>query len=1158
MPKTVGFLAALTAKASITRSSAVHFPSSSEFFGRSRSRLTHLHRCIAATALTIGLLAGVDVAFAQLPGANSSAGQTQMPQGDSSTQAPNTQAVAASGLMPVYGIDVRVDKNWIDSRFPTQSSSFPNAGVNSSLQGTWDSLKAGGYNIVRVFVDTHDAQAANRIANLCAWAKANNVKVVVVLAGATDAGYANNAAGIVTALVNALKNAQAADAYLEIAAYQLDDEINHPGVHGQVPANITQQVMRAAQAIRSAERQSLEGSGMEPTPLIASVSFDYELIQAKAIAGVPFNDAAYQRAYASLTQFLQPLAQSPDIDLLSVSWFPGTVSSGTVENPPTLVRSLSTAFPGKQIVFVTGFSTAFHSAEEQKNYYTLSFANLGDLRASSAGESPFVGVIFREALNGKTPRDSRGLAEQMKKWDWAAKADELNAMWNGKRRSDDMRWWWENVQNNMGLATLQPISGGNAQVAPLPAQQAMSQIATAVTETSAAAGPYSTYPGPDPSTGATTSNAYPNANPAAGGQPSVSGQGGFKEGLQARMMALLEAAIQRVSSGNGQSAAAGQYPNTYPNGASTGQYPQTGQYPDPNQQYPGQNPANQYPTGGQPAGQYPQTGQYPDPNQQYPSSQNQFPTGSQSSGQYPSTNAPAGSNSAGQIGQPYGSPAGSIVISQQDITVQPSNAQVGRPVNISAKLTNRGQYDSSGLLLFATDASNTVLAQTDSVNVARGASTALALQFSPVDPQPTLALVLHVSDAMGNEITNAPLPPISVAPMAGGSNADTGDPSAYGVPSPPDASGGSGSSGPWKLRGTIGMARVAMVPLQRFLIAGDPQPVMANMSNPFAIPMRNVQVRLLIDGVAVQSQTIGMLLPHQTRSVRFPNVVVKKPGTHEVRISVQSQRGNAPPQVADLTSRVTFFSSKAPLPMTHSGTEAHGFPGSGKTIAREPPHIRSITAPPNVTAHTMAVKPVTSGASSSTGTMSQPGTSVRPTLNARNIAGGTGPQTPPHAPPTTQTTTSAHNGSPQVGGSPGSGPSGYRAMVGARPFVTVNPSEISYSPIAPAPGQPVLFSVTVRNAAEAAAPRVLLMLKLYADGRLVAMTQQPMQFSMQPRGGFRATWQAGMPLGRQVQLVAALAADGDVNPNGKQASISLRTAPTPPRVLTNPGIKIKR
>jgi len=407
---------------------------------------------------------------------------------------PSNQAISQTGLLPVYGVDLRVDPNWVDgAQFPSQSSVFPNSGTSAVFQPIWNALQAGGYNVLRMPLDVRDTNgSANRAANLSVWAKSNNVRLIFTMIAANPgqpipANFPNKASDFVKALIGLLRanNGQYLANYSQIMAFQLETEVNHAGRHGGMKeAEALQLVLGAAHAFRGAEVSALDGSGLSATPLMASTSFDFDLVLQGAIAGGTMTDAAYNQAYQALKQDLSALAGSGDLDLIAVDWFAGSLGGGGVEKTPDLVKSLLADVPGKQLLLGTGFSTAFHSADEQARFLTTAFINLSQFRADSGPGCLFAGTIFREALNGKTPNPNPArstLPGEVDKWDWNAKAAELAAMWTQGKRSDDMSWWQTKVENNMGLVTLQTDGSGNVLAAnPSTAQQAMVQLASTV------------------------------------------------------------------------------------------------------------------------------------------------------------------------------------------------------------------------------------------------------------------------------------------------------------------------------------------------------------------------------------------------------------------------------------------------------------------------------------------------------------------------------------------------------------------------------------------------------------------------------------------------------------------------------------------------------
>src|SRR5215472_1830188 len=201
------------------------------------------------------------------------------------------QAVSATGSLPVYGIDLRIDKSW-DTPPPGSPGDFARPGESPVLQRIWSSLKPRGFNTLRVDVFADDSASVNRIANLCSWAKNNDVKLVLVLRVALNNSGADNSVkfgALVQSLISQLQQSAHPESYFQIAAYQLGDELNFPRRGLVTPAALQQLILQGAASVRAAERELLSGTGRPATPLMVSVSFDYELIQVRAIAGAPLN-----------------------------------------------------------------------------------------------------------------------------------------------------------------------------------------------------------------------------------------------------------------------------------------------------------------------------------------------------------------------------------------------------------------------------------------------------------------------------------------------------------------------------------------------------------------------------------------------------------------------------------------------------------------------------------------------------------------------------------------------------------------------------------------------------------------------------------------------------------------------------------------------------
>src|SRR5438132_13578 len=92
--------------------------------------------------------------------------------------------------------------------------------------------------------------------------------------------------------------------------------------------------------LHASEQTALAGTSLQATPVLASASFDYELIRFGAIVNVPLTDESYQQAYESLRSYLSTILGSAAIDVVSLEWFPGSVSANAVDRFPDLVAKL--------------------------------------------------------------------------------------------------------------------------------------------------------------------------------------------------------------------------------------------------------------------------------------------------------------------------------------------------------------------------------------------------------------------------------------------------------------------------------------------------------------------------------------------------------------------------------------------------------------------------------------------------------------------------------------------------------------------------------------------------------------------------------------------------------------------------------------------------
>ena len=361
--------------------------------------------------------------------------------------------VSATGLLPVFGVAVDLDA----------AGGKPEHAM-ASLQKLWDQyLKAAGFNVIQIPVDVRDLgdRGAGRLAKLCVWAKSKNVRLAPILIGAPlgqpiPEDYADKVGAFAAKTIELVGKEGDPQAYAQIMLYQIERSLNHPGSHGPMdPAKAAAMIGKVIEKLRAAEQTGLAGSSLQATPVLASASFDCELIRFGAIAHVPITDEAYTQAYASLHGYLGAVLGADPVDVIEVEWFPGSYSSEGVERMPDLVSKLQADFPGKLIIVGTGYSTAAGAEADQSRYYTQAFNNLSDLRTNQGVESSLAGILWRTALDrpgGEPPPPSPRIQEAMSSWNWSDRAAEVTRMWNEPGAdSKEMTWWLGHVDSHFGL-----------------------------------------------------------------------------------------------------------------------------------------------------------------------------------------------------------------------------------------------------------------------------------------------------------------------------------------------------------------------------------------------------------------------------------------------------------------------------------------------------------------------------------------------------------------------------------------------------------------------------------------------------------------------------------------------------------------------------------
>jgi hypothetical protein len=1005
-------------------------------------------------------------------------------------------------------MDVHLDPSWVDAKqFASQSTDLANSGLGPELQQLWTALQPGGYNVVRFALNISDTgAAANRAANVCLWAKSNNVKLILVLNTSDDekpidGAYPDKVSSFIKALTTLLlaSNGQYSAAYEQIMAYQLDDELNHPGRHGGMSGETARQVaLKAAHELRTAEKEALAAVGIEPTPLLASASFDFQLIKAGAIMGNSLSDEMYSQAYKALADFLAPLAASPDIDVLSIDWFPGSLSSGGAEKFPVLLRSLVSDLGGKQLIVTTGFSTAFRTAEDQKSFYALAFTTASDYRASVGLDCPFLGIVFHQAFPGKEPNPDPprpGLPSEMAKWDWSAKANELTRMWTEKKKSPEITWWLKKTESNMGVVSWQADSTASPSIVPAPAQQTMREIASDVSNANAA--------------GAGSNNSYDATAGAAGagaetpGQPSGNTSSGAGSGLttslaakaQQGLLGLLDVVFQRLGneiSGGcvsfGYSNSMGSYSSSSANGTGL---------PTAAPCNNGTGFGNSYP-----GGQYPVPP--PSPGDQQNATQ-------------------------GTPAQPF------IQLADQDITVAPANPTVGMPAKFTVNLRNKGKADAFQVQVSSVIEGASIFAEP--VDIRAGETRSATLNWIPPDAK-SYQVTFAVADASGNQQASLAREITAQRCLICGSQNNPQSNSTGGgidrdlntvVNTPPGSVRFAGSH--W---GNFGQE----------LVAGQSMPFTITLFNPYVVNFSNVSAALLLDGKPVQTQLLSRLFPGQNRSLLFSAITIPQAGKHEVKIMLKSQRPGTQPQPGTVISQITVLDASKPA-AGHGVRSIVGPANVALPATAQPRLVRSIL-PPAFRVGRLSM-PSQSGSSPR---LSMPVTPNRASGAFQNS------QTDQHTPTLTgQNGPAPAPSDPNSRQSPGEDPRRIGlpmpAPAAMHPDLSVSAQEIGCQSFVAPSGQLVRCTALVRNLGNGIAHGATLTFKLFANGNLVASSPL-IGFDLQPAGAsFQQSWQTSIKPARTLQVQVLAEVNDDSNPTNNHAMITI-VPPRAPRIALPP------
>lgn len=943
----------------------------------------------------------------------------------------NSQAVSQTGVFPVFAVNMNFQTSLVDGTVAPSTSA--NNGVDSTLQHTWDMLKGSGFNTIAFPVDLKDPQAAARVANMCIWAKTNNVSLIPVLA---NAWTGNLAAAFPTAIVSFLRggDGQQFPAYAQIAFFQLQNPINVPFHETKTSLTETQkQLLAAVDTLRTSELQALAGTGLQATPILVNASFDYELIQQGAIVGVPLDASQEQRAVAAFKKSLLPFAGNGNVNAVRVEWFPRSISSGDEGHFVSLLREVEASVADKKVLLDTGFSTAFNSADQQSQFMTVALTNLAGLRAEEGANGGFIGITVSQAFDNSNQQAGTSPGNfDPSQWNWNEKAKQLAQMWSQGSKSAELTWWLEKVRAGRtllttqagadpiaspGLQAIQQFSATVAQVSQNMTQAAANSgttpaaVPAAGSDTTASpAGPAAPAPASTPAPADTSANATP--APAASGQTQTpSSPSAFQQTFQSLVQQvttqLTTSLITKLNNKlNNPSSSQPSYPTQ--NSASYVQNPSL----------PGSAPVATPP----PA--YPAQAATPDAQSSSTTSSSAAAPAVPVDTSAPAT--PPASQSSG--------PA--ISLSPQDVTVDSTNAVAGQPVHITAQLHNASASQAaSGLSLQLVDSSNPssgTQASQGGVSVPPSGVTPVQLTWTPGQTS-TTALSLQVMDSNGTQLASATVP----LTVGSGANANTGSTTGGGQsgsgsgaqtannqPGQTPASGNTGtgtgtnattqtsSSNPASPgQATISTTQtVPVTVIQPKIVyfgtpaaAGIGPSLSLQVTNPAANIINSAQAQLFLDGKPGPTQTLGAFLPNQTRTATFDTSAIPA-GTQNLKVVVTTPEG----------ASVTADAAPNPTPGASPGTGPHkalGTVHAGLPVRSGPSsgyRIGSMTAPASMTVTPSSVSGGSHGSGAIAAGLPAPqtaatpsGVAANPTANTSTVSGSSVSPVPSVAPPAT-------------------------------------------------------------------------------------------------------------------------------------------------------------
>ena len=313
----------------------------------------------------------------------------------------------------VYGFHWRMRDAWIST-----DPAFEAAPVAQTMLSIWNQYLAPlATNAIRFHINIYASQqvtgcdpSITRLISLCRFAQAQNIRLIPIFAGSgkfssgKEREFGPKVEHFVGGFLDRLVQAGLSHLYARIAAWQIEDEMNHFIRHAGWAENVyTEMLIDAAQRVRRAERQ--QGAVQCADRMVI---FPADMMFFKAFLKRPWQYVPamlrQQRFDYTVPGDLTAFVACPDIEIIGVDMYPGLYAPlATVDTFLWLVRRLCAEYGaatryGKKILVAEAGCPTWPSSrrreERQLRFFQDLLCSLTSFDRTGGRESGFLGLLW--------------------------------------------------------------------------------------------------------------------------------------------------------------------------------------------------------------------------------------------------------------------------------------------------------------------------------------------------------------------------------------------------------------------------------------------------------------------------------------------------------------------------------------------------------------------------------------------------------------------------------------------------------------------------------------------------------------------------------------------------------------------------------------------